>query len=597
MKLAPGHPFCLTRRPDGILAGLPHGGEPLPKLTSTSGKPHRFVHGAFNPADPESVTAAYDMLDERDVTTRQQLEDFITDWEELGAVLEQEYVVSYVDMTSDTANEEYEKRYLTFLDNIMPVTEQRNFAVKQKIVGSPALGELGPDYEVLLRNIRGEVALFREENVPLQMEDLKLGQEYEKISGNETAEFQGQTYTLTQLRPFLEEPDRTVREGAWRARAEVRLADAPAFDEIFDKMYELRQQIARNAGFDNYRDYKFRDYKRFDYTPEDCEAFHAAIEKHIVPFMVRERERRRKLLGVESIRPWDTEVDPEGNAPLRPYETVDQLKERGLRVVNQVDPQFGGFLKTMIDEGLLDLENRPGKAPGAYCMSFADSRVPYIHMNAVGIKDDVDTLLHEGGHAFHYFLARELPLHSYHFAGMEFEEVGSMSMELLARPYLSEFYTQEELDRLLDDQLRHALSGMPWIAMLDAFQHWVYTTEDHGHEARRAKWREIEQRFRPDMDWTGLEEYRDVGWQYLHVFVVPFYYIEYGIAQLAALQVWLRSLEDESGAIEAYKRGLSLGGSRPLPELFEAAGLKFSMGDEVVGMVTECTAAQIKNKG
>jgi oligoendopeptidase F len=267
-----------------------------------------------------------------------------------------------------------------------------------------------------------------------------------------------------------------------------------------------------------------------------------------------------------------------------------------LRVVRQVDPQLGEFLETMVRDGLLDLENRPGKAPGAYCQSFADSRVPYIHMNAVGIKDDVTTLLHEGGHAFHYFLAREQPLHSYHFAGMEFEEVGSMSMELLARPYLGEFYSKEELDRLLDDQLRGVLSGMPWIAMLDLFQHWVYTAEDHGPEARRAKWREIEQRFRPDLDWSGIEQYRDIGWQYLHVFVVPFYYIEYGIAQIAALQVWLRSLEDPHGAIEAYKRGLSLGGSRPLPELFAAAGAEFDMGDKVIGMVTEKTVAQIKHK-
>lgn len=568
----------------------------MPNFTSTSAKPHRFVPDGFNPADPAAVSEQYDRLDERDVSTRHALEDFILDWQELGAVLDQEYVVSYVDMSADTTDEEREKRYIAFLDNILPLMEQRNFSVKQKIAASPAVDELGRDYEVLLRNLKSEVDLYREENVPLLMEDLKLGQEYEKISGNETAEFQGKTYTLTQLKPFLEEPDRSVREGAWRARAEVRLADAPTFDEMFDKMREIRQQIARNAGFDSYRDYKFLEYKRFDYTPEDCLAFHAAVEKHVVPFTVRERERRRRLLGVETIRPWDTEVDPEGRQPLRPFENADQLKERGLRVVRQVDPQLGEFLETMVKDGLLDLENRPGKAPGGYCQAFTDSLVPYIHMNAVGIKEDVDTLLHEGGHAFHYFLARELPLRSYHFAGMEFSEVASMSMELLARPYLGEFYSQEELDRLLDDQLRGVLSILPWIAMLDAFQHWVYTAEEHGAEARRAKWREIEQRFRPDLDWSGLEQYRDIGWQYLHVFVVPLYYIEYGIAQIAALQVWLRSLQDPPGAIEAYKRGLALGGSRPLPELFSAAGAEFDMGDKVVSMVTERTVAQIKHK-
>ena len=376
----------------------------MPNFTSTSGRPHRFVPEGFNPT---SVAAQYDRLDARDVSTRQALEDFILDWQELGAVLEQEYVVSYVDMTADTADEAREERYIAFLDNILPITEQRGFNVKQKIAASPAIDELGPDYEMLLRDLKSEVALFREENVPLIMEDLKLGQEYEKVSGNETAEFQGQTYTLTQLKPFLAEPDRSVREGAWRARAEARYADSAAFDETFDKMYEIRQQIARNAGFDNYRDYKFQEYKRFDYTPDDCMAFHAAVEKHVVPFMVHERERRRKLLGVDTIRPWDTEVDPHGRQPLRPFESVDRLKEGGLRVVSQVDPELGGFLETMIKDGLLDLENRTGKAPGAYCQNFADSRVPYIHMNAVGIKDDVDTLLHEGGHAFHFAAATQ----------------------------------------------------------------------------------------------------------------------------------------------------------------------------------------------
>lgn len=568
----------------------------MPSFTTDARKAHRFVPGGFDPSNVEAVEGLYSKLEACDVSTREALEAFILDWEELSAVLEEENIASYVDMSSDTSNADYEARYMRYVENIMPVFEQRGFAIKQKIVGSPAVSDLGPNYAMLLRDIKAEVGLFREENVPLSMEEIKLGQEYEKLTGNETAEFEGKTYTLTQLRPFLQEPDRRVREGAWRARAQVKLQDAATVDGIFDKMYELRSRIAHNAGFANYRDYMFQAYKRFDYTPEDCLGFHAAIEKHVVPLVQADWERRRHLLGLGSLRPWDTDVDPYAAKPLRPFETVDRLKEGGKRVVSQVDPQLGDFLDTMVRDGLLDLENRPGKAPGAYCISLPDSLVPYIHMNAVGMKHDVDTLLHEGGHAFHYFLARDLPLKSYHSTGAEFSEVASMSMELLSRPYMSEFYSEEELGRLLDDQLRTVLSMLPWIAMLDSFQHWVYTAEDHGPEARRAKWREIEQRFRPGLDWTGLEQYRDIGWQYLHVFVYPFYYVEYGIAQLAALQVWLRSLEDLRGAVEAYKQALSLGGSRPLPELFQAAGLQFGMDDRIVGMVAERTAAQIKGK-
>jgi oligoendopeptidase F len=565
----------------------------VPATTSNT-RAHRFVPADFNADDPQALSTLFDTLDARGVSTHQALQDFILDWEEVGAVVNEAYARAYVDMSGDTSNPDYEARYLKIIEDVLPVYEQRNFAIKQKVMASPALGELGSEYDVLLRNLRSEVGLFREENIPLATEDLKLGQEYEKIAGNEKAEFRGETYTLTQLRAMLEDPDREKREGAWRAAAGVKLADSATLDDIFDRMYEVRQQIARNAGYANYRDYKFEEYKRFDYTPEDCMAFHAAVEKHIVPFVQREYDRRMRLLGIDSLRPWDTEVDPSESKVLHPFETSDELKQRTLRIFSQVDPQLGEFFQAMIDEGLLDLDNRPGKSPGGYMLSFADSRQPFIFMNAVGSKRDVDTLLHEGGHSFHYYLARHLPLDSYHNTGAEFSEVASMSMELLARPYLGEFYGEEDLPRLLDDQLRKALGGITWIAMLDSFQHWVYTAEDHSAQARRAKWAEIEARFRPGIDWSNLEQFRDVGWQYLHVFTYPFYYIEYGIAQLGALRIWLRSLDDHRDAVEAYKRALSLGGSRPLPALFQAADLDFAMGDEVIGMVTRRTEEQIK---
>jgi oligoendopeptidase F len=559
-------------------------------------QPHRFVPETLDATDPQAVSDLYDKLEARDISTRQALEDWILDWEELNAVLTECYTDAYVDMTSDTTNPDYETRFIKVIENIIPVTEQRGFALKQKMLKSQALDQLGEEYEVFLRNVRAEVEIFRDENVPLVTEEQKLDQEFEKISGGQKAEFRGTVYTLSQLARFLEETDRATREEAWRVRAEAKLADANALDELYDRLYTIRNRIATNAGFDNYRDYQFKAMKRFDYTPEDCLAFHDAIEKYIVPVVVQDQERRKRLLGLDTVRPWDMQVDPEGYEPLRPFDTVERLKEGCERIINKIDPELGGYFRVMMEERLLDLENRPGKSPGGYMMSFPDRKVPFIFMNAVGTKRDVDTVLHEGGHSFHYFLARELPLTSYHHTGLEFAEVASMSMELLSRPYMDEFYNADELTRLCDEQIREALRFFPFMAMIDAFQHWVYTAEEHGAEARRAKWAELERRFKPGIDWSGLEQYRDIGWQYPHVFSVPFYYVEYGIAQMAAFRVWLNSLKDEKQAVAAYKRALSLGGSRPLPELFEAAGAEFGLNDRTVSAIVEGTLEQIVSK-
>ena len=568
----------------------------MPNIATRRTEPHRFVPDTLDATDPQAVAELYDRLDARDISTRQALEDWILDWEELNAVLTECYTDAYVDMTSDTTNPDYETRFIKVVENIIPVTEQRGFALKEKMLKSPALDQLDDEYEVFLRHIRAEVEIFREENVPLVTEEQKLDQEFEKISGGQKAEFRGTVYTLSQLARFLEETDRETREEAWRARSEAKLADAAALDELYDRLYKIRSQIATNAGFDNYRDYQFKAMKRFDYTPEDCLAFHDAIEKYIVPVVVQDQERRKRLLGLDVVRPWDLQVDPEGNEPLRPFDTVDRLKEGCERIVSKIDPELGGYFRVMMEDHLLDLENRPGKSPGGYMMSFPDRKVPFIFMNAVGTKRDVDTVLHEGGHSFHYFLARELPLISYHHTGLEFAEVASMSMELLSRPYMDEFYTEDELARLRDEQIREALRFFPFMAMIDAFQHWVYTTDDHVAEARYAKWTELEQRFRPGIDWSGLEQYREIGWQYPHVFSVPFYYVEYGIAQMAAFRVWLNSLQNEQKAVEAYKRALALGGSRPLPELFKAAGAEFGLNDRIVSDIVSGTLQQIGNK-
>lgn len=565
---------------------------------TSAARPRRFVPAALDAGDPAALGALFTRLEDRPLPDRAALEAWIADWQELGAVADEVVTASYVAMTCNTADAAAATRYLALVDHLLPLVERGHFALQQRLLAVPAVDALDPQvYGVFLRNVHAQVALFREESIPLLIELRHLEQEFNKIIGAQMVEFRGQKYTMQQMAIFLEETDRATREAAWRARDAARAADDAALDTIYDQMLTLRRQIAANAGKRNFREYMFDSLLRFDYTPADCEAFHAAIERRVVPVIREFNARRAHLLGIARLRPWDLTVDPEGRLPLRPFETVDDLVAGCGRIFAQVDPELYRFYETMVAGQLLDLDSREGKAPGGYMTVLRDRRVPFIFLNAVGVKRDVDNLLHEGGHAFHYFLAREIPLMAYHEIGAEFSEVASQAMEYLARPYFHEFYAAEDIARLHDDQLRAALSFLPFMAMIDAFQHWVYTTADAGAAARRAYWAALEARFRPDVDWTGLEGTRDSGWQYPHVFDVPFYYVEYGIALLAALRVWLNSLENKRDAVAAYKRALALGGSRPLPELFAAAGAEFGMDDRIVHDIVARTVAQIGDRG
>jgi len=563
--------------------------------TSAATVARRFVPGDLDPGDLAALAALSAGLAARPLPDLPALIAWIADWDEWTAVARESYNQAYFQMTLDTRDTAAEAHYLRLVDELLPLLERSQFTLQRRLLAAPAVAQLDPaTYDVYLRDVRSQVALFREENVPLQTEAQRLAQEYDKIVGQELVEFRGQARTMQEMGVFLEEPDRAGREAAWRAREAVRAADEAALDTLYDRMLVVRRRIATQAGLSDYRAYSFAALLRFDYTPADCRAFHDAVERHVVPVVRTFNTRRRQRLGVPSLRPWDLQVDPEGRPPLRPFADIPALSAGCQQIFTQVDPQFGDFYATMVAQGLLDLASRPGKAPGAYCESLPARRVPVIFMNAVGLKRDVDTLLHEAGHAFNYFLARDLPLLAYHVPGSEFAEVASQAMEYLARPYLGAFYAPEDLARLRDEQLRAALSFLPFMAMIDAFQHWVYTTDNPGAASRRAKWAELEARFRPDLDWQGLEATRDSGWQYPHIFDAPFYYVEYGIALLAALRVWLNSLADAPGAVAAYKQALALGASRPLPALFAAAGAEFGMDDRIVREIVAHTVAQIQ---
>jgi len=481
--------------------------------------------------------------------------------------------------TVDTADEEGETLYTNFLDTIFPKIQEAENSLNQKLLDS----KLEPEYlKVALRNMRAEADLFCEENLPLLSEEQKIGLEYNKIMAAQTVTWENEERTISQMYPLQQEKDRATREKAIRMVLERQYADFEALGEIWTRLMRLRRQIALNAGKADYRAYQWQAKNRFDYTPENAKSFHRAIEEVAVPAAARIRERWRKKLGVETLRPWDTEADPGGLDPIRPFKTMDELNRGMKKIFDQVDPELGLRYQTMVTEGLLDLENRKNKAPGGYCTMFLASHRPFIFMNSVGTDDDVITLLHEGGHSFHVFETAGIDLfHNIKYSQSEFNEVASMAMEHLGGRFLSEsgMYTRAEAVRACIKLLETHLVFWPYMAVVDAFQHWIYENHDLASDPVRAseKWSELFDRYMVGLDWKGLEQYKAVRWQrQLHIYLYPFYYIEYGLAQLGAAQVWANSLVDYPRAIKAYRKALSLGATATLPELFAAAGARFS---------------------
>jgi len=540
--------------------------------------PRRFVPQGAQMGDWSQVEPLFQELLRRPITSLAELEQWLFDCSELSGALAEERTRRYIAMTRQTDDPAREQAYQEFIEHVEPKTKPMWFALESGYLKNP-FRKLLPmnQYAVMDRIVETNVTLFREANVPLETEDAILAKDYQKLTGAMTITYRGQELTLQQAAKYLEEPDRTVRQEVWELVARRRLQDREALEALYDKMVPLRTQIAGNADFLNYRDYIFKRRRRFDYTPEDCYEFHAGVEQAVLPLVVRIYEQRRRTLGIMNLRPWDTLVDPLGRPPLRPFVSTEQFVRGTEEIFRRIDPALGEQFRFLWDEQLLDLESRKGKAPGGYQSTLHERRWPFIFMNAVGRDEDVRTLLHEGGHAFHQLASREQPLIHYRTCPYEFAEVASMGMELLAAPHLKVFYkNDQDYRRAYRNTLEDAVILFPWIATIDAFQHWVYTNPTHTREERRRAWTALFVRFQPWIDWSGYEEERDYAWhRQLHLFAVPFYYIEYGIAQVGALQVWLQSRSDHRGAVERYWRALSLGGSRPLPKLFAAAGATF----------------------
>lgn len=519
-------------------------------------------------------------LEERNITDESALETWLRDWSEVEAVVAEDACWRQIKMTCDTTDPALEEAFQYFCLEIEPRLKPFINRLQQKLVQSPFLSSLAPDlYFPFIRGVENALSLFREENIPLQADLNILAQQYGTVSAKWTVVIDDKEYTLQQAAKLLEEPDRDLRKTAFTKISERRLEDQEALDALFDELLAKRHQVALNAGFENYRDYKFRELGRFDYTPEDCFAFHEAVREHIVPLQARLLAFRKRKLGLEQLRPYDTAAVAEGEQPLQPFRDGAELLVKSAAVFDRLQPFYGDCLRTMSAMGRMDLDSSKGKAPGGYNCPLPETGVPFIFMNAAGTTDDVITMMHEGGHAVHSFLAHKLPLTALKEYPMEIAELASMSMELFSMEHWEVFFEKpDDLLRAKQEELERVIDVLPWIATIDKFQHWLYTHPGHDREQRRQAWLAIMQEFSTGVtDWEGLEQYQQYYWQkQLHLFEVPFYYIEYGIAQLGAVAMWRQYKQDKAGALANYNKALSLGYTRTLPELYETAGIRFS---------------------
>jgi oligoendopeptidase F len=560
--------------------------------------PRKFLPKDFTVTNWEGLEPYFQQLLDRPLNSKADLEQWLKDSSEIEAVLSEDACWRQIKMTCDTENKSLEEAFVFFVTQIQPKIQPYADKLNRKLVACPYTPELDQkQYFTYLRSVKKSIDLFREINIPILSELSVMGQQFGVISGKMTIEVEGKEYTLQQAAKFLESHDRQLRENVYRKINERRIADKDALNTLYSQLIEKRQQVAINAGFSNYRDYKFADLGRFDYSKEDCFQFHDSVKKYILPLADKIYEAKKKKLGVDSLRPWDLEAEPEGTAPLRPFKTGDELLQKSIECFEKIRPFFAACLRKMNEMHRFDLESRKGKAPGGYNCPLAETGAPFIFMNAAGQMSDVTTMVHEGGHAVHSFLAHPLELSSFKEYPMEIAEVASMAMELFSMDYWDVYFdSKEELKRAKEHQLERVITIFPWIATIDKFQHWVYENPNHTLDERAARWTEILNEFSSKViDFSGLENYRGNSWQrQLHLFEVPFYYIEYGIAQLGAIGLWKQFKQNKEAALDNYSKALSLGGTATLPKLYEAAGLQFNFSGNNINQLMQFVGKEMK---
>jgi oligoendopeptidase F len=555
-----------------------------------------FVPAGLDAGDLRQLEPLFADLAARPLDSAQALERWLRDESELLARIGAEQARRYVAMTCNTDDDARKKAYLDFEQGVMPRVKVLADVLDKCFLRAGGLAGLDADrYQVLIRRRRTQSAIFRAENTELQRQEAELQTRQQALLGSITVEFEGRSHTLQQMAPYFESQDRALRERAWRAALQARRAAWNELEDIFDQLIVLRQQMAKNAGYASFTPYRFLELGRFDYTAETCLALHRGVEQCVVPAVLELDRARAQKLGTAALRPWDLEVDSDGRAPLRPFSTQEELIGICRTLFDRVDPRFCAEFDVLVRAQLLDLMSRKGKAPGGYQYQLEDVRLPFIFANGVGLHNDVQTLLHEGGHAFHSLLCRHHDLLSFRDYPIEFAETASMSMELLGLENLGAVYAPGDAGTQRRKHLEGVLRMLTWIASIDAFQHWVYGNEGHTREQRRAAWVAIRRRFAPHIDWSGLEDALAMQWiTQTHLYNHAFYYVEYAIAQLAALQVWRNYRNDPQAAVTAYRRALTLGGSRPLPELFATAKVEFDLSPAMLQRLVADVTAQLR---
>ena len=554
----------------------------IPKKRERKLLPHDFEVTTW-----EAVKPYFDDLLDRDITSAEDLRRWFNDRSELESVLSENLAWRYIKMTCDTTDEPLRESYTEFITEIEPKISPVSHELNKKALASPYLETLKSEdgYPIMIRELEKEARIFREENIPLKTEEQQEAQKFGTISGAMTVTFDGQEMTLQQAGNKLQSTDRDEREEAYRKITTRRLQDKEQLNDLFTKLIGLRDQIGQNAGFANYRDYMFEAMGRFDYTPQDCFNFHEAVAQEVSPILNDLAQERKEQLRVDKLRPWDSSVDPSGRSPLKPFTDGNELTEKTINTFGKLDSYLGERIAVMREMGHLDLESRKGKAPGGYNYPLSETGVPFIFMNATSNLRDMVTMMHEGGHAVHSFLTRDLELTNFQQTPSEVAELASMSMELISMDHWNLFFPdEEELKRAKREHLEQLIETLPWVATIDKFQHWIYENPHHRVADRTQHWLRIYEMFADQVtDWSGLEEEKQHVWQkQLHLYEVPFYYIEYGFAQLGAIAVWKNYKENPAQGLEGYKNALKLGYTKTIPEVYEAANIKFDFSTDYI---------------
>lgn len=561
-------------------------------------KERRFLPTDFKVRTWQELEGFFKDLEQRSLISKEAFENWLKDRSELESVVSEDLAWRYIKMTCDTASSESQNAYKDFVENIQPHLSVYSDLLNKKMLESAEKWKIDePGYEIMLRGIKESVKIFRESNIPLYTEIQLKQSEYQAITGAMTVTIHDEEMTMPKASTLLFETDRAKRENAWRTIAERRFQDKDALNQNFDELLELRNQVALNADFKNFRDYMFSAMTRFDYSPQDCFDFHKSVASAVVPIVNKLEEKRKTALAYSEYRPWDTKVDAEGKAPAKPFADAGELLKKTISCFNQISPDFAAYIVTMDEMNHFDLDSRKGKAPGGYNYPLEETGVPFIFMNNTNTIRDLVTMVHEGGHAIHSFQVRELELNAYRNPPMEVAELASMGMELISMEHWDAYFPDEnELKRAKRKHLADIIKALPWIATVDKFQHWIYENPSQSHDERKENWLRIYNEFSDTVtDWSGLEKFKNYSWQrQLHIYEVPFYYIEYGMAQLGAIALWRNYKKNPKETVRNYLKALSLGYTKSIKEIYEEAGIQFNFSEAYISELMAFVEAELE---